>query len=108
MGVAGVAGIRSRAERVGEILDQLLRIERLLGGEGGTGGLAAAALHAGIERQQLVPPEVARRLAAELRRVERQRTQRGLARPPGETGGARMESEVERAGEGVAHAKFSR
>ena len=82
MGVAGVAGIRSRAERVGEILDQLLRIERLLGGEGGTGGLAAAALHAGIERQQLVPAEVARRLAAELRRVERQRAQRGLARPP--------------------------
>ena len=74
-----------------------------LGGEGRARRLAAAALHAGVERQQLVPAEVARRLAAELGRVERQRPQRGLARPAGETGGARMEGEVERAGEGVAH-----
>ena len=103
MGVAGVAGIRSWAERVGEVLDQLLRIERLLGGEGGAGGLAAAALHAGVERQQLVPAKIAGRLAAELGGVERQRPQRGFPRPAGEAGGARMEGEMERAGEGVAH-----
>jgi hypothetical protein len=50
MRVSGVTGIRSRAEGVGQVLDQLLRIERLLGGEGGAGGLAAAALDAGVER----------------------------------------------------------
>ena len=53
-----------------DVLDQLLRVERLLGGVGGADRLAAPALDAGVEAEQAVPGEIDRAFRAELCRVE--------------------------------------
>ena len=71
MVVAGIGASRARLVQGGdEVLDQLLRVERLVGGVGGADRLAAAALDAGVEAEQAVPGEIDRRFRAELCRVE--------------------------------------
>ena len=81
MAVAGVgAVVGSFFQGRYQILDQLLRVERQAGGIGGTGGLAASALDAGVEAEQPVPVEIDRAFGAELAvgfKVEG--TQRGVA-----------------------------
>ena len=93
-----------------QILDQLLGIERLAGGEGGTGGFALAALHAGVEAQQLLPGERRRRADAQRLAVQRQRAQgRELAaRRLAETFGAGVEGQVQQAGKRMLHRAAAR
>jgi hypothetical protein len=59
---AGIVCVAAAAHADDQVLDQLLGVQGLPGGEGRAGSLALAALDAGIERQQLVPAEVSRPL----------------------------------------------
>ena len=68
---AGIRCIRSADHACHEILDQLLRIERLARSERRTGRFALAALDAGIEAQQLVPAKLHRLADAVFLRIER-------------------------------------
>ena len=51
-------GVIATGQANDHVLDQLLRVQRLAGGEGRAHGFALAALHAGVEAEQLVPGEV--------------------------------------------------
>ena len=109
MAVAGVgAVVGSFFQGRYQILDQLLRVERQAGGVGGTGGLAASALDAGVEAQQPVPVEIDRAFGAELAvGFEVEGTQRGVAaQAVVEAFRARMGDQMERAVDGVLQRPF--
>ena len=109
MAVAGVgAVVGSFFQGRYQILDQLLRVERQAGGVGGTGGLAASALDAGVEAQQPVPVEIDRAFGAELAvGFEVEGTQRGVAaQAVVEAFRARMGDQMERAVDGVLQRSF--
>jgi hypothetical protein len=103
MMVAGIAEVASVVvECCGQILDQLLRIERLARGIGRTGGFAPPALDAGVEAEQPVPGEVARRLDSQPVRRQIDRPQAGVA--PGsimKTRRARMGHQMQGASDGM-------
>ncbi len=82
IGAAGVSRVGgARLEAGGEVLDQPLRVERLAGGEGRAGDLAAPALDAGVEADQPVEGEVGRRCRAEAG-ASRSRGRSAVARSP--------------------------
>ena len=67
---ARVLRVRTADHADDEILNQLLRIERLTRRERGARGFALAALHAGIEAQQLIPAKLDRLADAVFLRIE--------------------------------------
>src|SRR5580658_196584 len=74
---AGICRVRSADHPRHQVLDQLLRVQRLSCGERRTRSLALAALHAGIETQQLVPAKLDRLADAIFLRVEYGHLERG-------------------------------
>ena len=109
MAVAGVGAVVGSVLQGGhQILDQLLRVERQAGGVGGAGGLAAAALDAGVEAEQAVPVEIDRAFGAELAvGFEVEGAQRGVAAEAVlEALRARMGDQMERAVDGVLQRAF--
>ena len=107
----GSVGLPAHARH--QVLDQLLRIQRLAGCECRAGRLALAALHTGIERQQAVPGEVVRLAGAQRTGVEVERCQRGGAEVEAhQRSGAlwvlealrpRMQPQVQQAGHSMLH-----
>jgi hypothetical protein len=102
IGTAGVGGVALAREPGDEVLDQLLRVERLPCGEGRTRLLALSALHAGVEAQKLVPAEVGGLVDAEVALAEIERLQCGRAHA-GEALGAGMKGEVQQPCNGMLH-----
>ncbi len=105
---AGISLIRATDHARDKILNQLLRIERLPGGKRGARRFALAALHAGVEAQQLVPAKLDRLADAIFLRVEQRRLQRGrrddiVVVALGKTLLTRVKREVQQTGERVLH-----
>lgn len=76
---AGIAGVTAAGHAHDHVLDQLLGVERLAGGVGRADILAAAALDAGVETEQLLPLEIGGLLHAQRLRREIEREERGGA-----------------------------
>ena len=104
VGAAGELGVGATGQADDHVLDQLLRVQRLAGGEGRADCLALAALHAGVEAEQLVPGEVGGFFHAQggfdIVQVQRLQTGRATA---AEALGAAVPGQVQGAGEGVLH-----
>ena len=94
---------RASGQADDHVLDQLLRVQRLAGGERRAHRLALAALHAGVEPEQLVPGEVAGFFHAQrrLRIGQVERLEAGGRPPP--AFGAAVPGQVQGTGEGMLH-----
>ena len=101
---AGELSVSAAGEADDHVLNQFFRVQRLAGGEGRARCFALAALHAGVETEQLVPGEILGFFHAQRRIgiVQVQRFQTGRA-PAAETFRATVPGQVQRTGKGVLH-----
>ena len=104
IGAAGELRVVAAGQADDHVLDQLLRVQRLAGGERRAHRLALAALHAGVEPEQLVPGEVAGLFHAQrrLRIGQVERLEAGGA-AAAEAFGAAVPGQVQGTGEGMLH-----
>src|SRR4029078_4480061 len=102
IGTAGIGGVALAREPGDEVLDQLLRVERLPCGEGRARLLTLSALHAGVEAQKLVPGAGGGLGAAEVAFAEIERLQCSRAHA-GEALGAGMKGEMQQPCNGMLH-----
>ena len=104
IGAAGERGVGATGQADDHVLDELFRVQRLAGGKRRAHGFALAALHAGVEAEQLVPGEIDRFLHAQwrVRVFQVQRLEAGGTAAAKALGTA-VPGQVQGTGEGVLH-----